>query len=245
MNPNRPRATFRTPQKSRDSAYGARTVALLGLSQTQQLAKQEFARARRYDYPLTIGVCRIDRIEQLTDLYGAESRALLMEELARVFSVRSRATDIVGRLSEDRLLWVLPHTDLDGSRLAAERIREAVETIELRSGRRSIQVGISIGLSCFVSRNTLFFDSVLMQAQEALLRAQERGGNQIEWHPLPELLEATLRKEAEDRDERDRARGVARTAARAAGAHPEAPAPSQRHSETEDGRAARRPDDGA
>lgn len=240
MNNHRPRATFRTPRKGRDATPSARPVALLGLSQTQQLAKQEFARARRYDYPLTIGVCRIDRIDQLTDLYGAESRSLLMEELARLFHARSRSTDIVGRLSEDRLLWVLPHTDLDGARLAAERFREAVETIELRSGRRSIHVGISIGLSCYVSRNTLFFDSVLVQAQEALVRAQDRGGNQIEWHPLPELLEATLRKEAEEREERDRARAQ-RAAARAAGAHPEAPAPAQRHDG--DASARRRPED--
>lgn len=203
---------FRSPRQGRNSAFGTRALPILGLSQTQQLAKQEFARARRYEYPLTIAVCRVDRIEQLTDLYGAESRTLLMEEIARLFHARSRSTDIVGRLSEDRMLWVLPHTDLDGSRLAAERFRESVETIELHSGRRAIQIGISIGLACYVNRNTLFFDSVLMQAEEALERAQERGGNQLEWHPLPELLEETLRRENAKRMEKDAARAAQRGA---------------------------------
>ena len=218
MSDNRQVSRFKSPRQGRSSAFGTRSVPLIGLSQTQQLAKQEFARARRYDYPLSIGVCRVDRIEQLTDLYGAESRSLLMEELARLFHSRSRSTDIVGRLSEDRLLWVLPHTDLDGSRLAAERIREAVETVELRSGRRAIQIGISVGLACFVNRNTLFFDSVLMQAQEALERAQDRGGNQIEWHPLPELLEETLRRESADREAKDRVRASTKAPRDASGA---------------------------
>lgn len=205
---------FRSPRQGRNAAFGARSLPILGLNQTQQLAEQEFARARRYEYPLTIGVCRVDRIEQLTDLYGAESRGLLMEEVSRLFRARARSTDIVGRLSEDRLLWVLPHTDLDGARLAAERIRESAETIELRSGRRAIQVGISIGLACYVNRNTLFFDSILMQAEEALERAQERGGNQLEWHPLPELLEEALRRENVRRMEKDAARAVGRGGAR-------------------------------
>jgi diguanylate cyclase len=165
--------------------FGLTSVSLLGVSQTQQQAKQEFARARRYGYPLTIGVCRIDRIDRLADLYGIEAKTTLMDELARLFHARSRSTDIVGRLGEDRLLWVLPHTDLEGAKVASERIRGAVEELELRSGTRTVGTTLSVGLACYVNRNTLFFDSVLMQAEQALHRAEDRGGNRVEWHPLP------------------------------------------------------------
>lgn len=178
--------TFRNPRMAQrqGSRFGIHAVPLLGLSQTRQLAKQEFARARRYGYPLTIGACRIDRIDRLADLYGGETRTLLMDQLARLFHARSRSTDIVGRLGEDRLLWVLPHTDLDSARLAADRIREAIQQLELQSGTRQLLITLSVGLACYVERNTLFFDSILMQAEEALHRAELRGGNRIEWHAL-------------------------------------------------------------
>ena len=166
---------------------------MLTRSEALRRTKQEFARARRYGYPLTIAICRLDRIDHLADIYGAESRLLLVDELSRTFQARARSTDIIGRLGEERLLWVLPHTDLPGACLAAERLRESVQEIEVSSGRRTIHVTLSAGLACYVSRNTLFFDSIMMQAEEALERAQYRGGNQIDWHPLPEAFEQAQR----------------------------------------------------
>jgi len=174
---------FRSPSGRDDGPD--HTIPLLSLSQTQQLAKQEFARARRYDYPLTLGLCRIDRIDSLADLYGQESRAQLLVQLARLFQSRARGTDLLGRLGEDRLLWVQPHTSLEGAVHAAERMRNAVEELEVETTGKSIRVTLSVGLACFVDRNTLFFDTVLFQAEKALERAQARGGNMVEAHPLP------------------------------------------------------------
>ena len=164
--------------------FGAGAVPLLSLSQSLALAKQEFARARRYGYPLTLGVARVDRLENLSDLYGKEARPMLFEQVARLFQSRSRTTDLLGRLSDERLLWVLPHTELGGARIAADRMRCAVEELELQSGRRSIHVSLSIGLACYFQQNTIFFDSLLMQTEQALERAQNRGGNLVEEHPL-------------------------------------------------------------
>lgn len=170
--------------------FAAGAVPLLPLSQSLALAKQEFARARRYGYPLTLGVARVDRLESLSDLYGKEARPLLFEQVARLFQSRSRSTDLLGRISDERLLWVLPHTELGGARIAADRMRIAVEELELHSGPRQIHVTLSIGLACYLEQNTLFFDSILMQAEQALERAQVRGGNQVDEHPLPARISA-------------------------------------------------------
>jgi len=171
---------FRAPSGRRGSRPAGAPAPVLGMTQTLQLAKQEFARARRYEYPLTLAVCRIDRIESLSDLYGQDSHDLLQDQLVQTFQKRSRSTDLTGRWNESRLLWVLPHTGLDGALIAAERIRAAVEELEILSGSRRIRVTLSVGLACFVERNTLFFDSVLMMAEEALTLAQRLGGNRIE-----------------------------------------------------------------
>lgn len=173
------------PRAHEDPRQEPSAVPIIGMSQIRQMAKMEFARAKRYAYPLTLAVCRIDRIDSLTDLYGQESRRLLMSRLASLFAHRARGTDIVGRLSEERLLWVQTHTDLEGARIAADRMRLAVESMEVQSGSKQIPVTLSMGLSCFAEGNTLFFDSILYQAEKALERAQGMGGNFCEEHPLP------------------------------------------------------------
>ncbi|MFQ5507607.1 MAG: GGDEF domain-containing protein [Planctomycetota bacterium] len=196
---------WRSPRVREGSlpGFGLRPVAVLSVSQIQQLAKQEFARAKRYDYPLTLALCRIDRIDSLADFYGRESRTLLMQRLAELFKSRSRTTDLLGRFGEDRLLWVLPHTAQSGARTAAERIRLAVEGLEVFSGEKTISVTLSIGLASYLGGNTLFFDSILFQAERALERAQARGGNAIEEHPLADMEQRPTQQEAPEQRRRE------------------------------------------
>lgn len=188
---NQIRRGFQAPQLRQGQGGSAREgqdssgLAILGQSQIRQNAKMEFSRAKRYGYALTLVVCRIDRIDSLSDLYGQESRRLLMDRLSDLFAHRARTTDVVGRLSEDRLLWVMPHTDLEGGQVAADRMRMGIESMEIQSGSKLIPVTLSLGLSCFTEGNTLFFDSILYQAEKALERAQAMGGNLCEEHPLP------------------------------------------------------------
>lgn len=188
---------FRSSESAARSSAQAGSV--LGLTQIQQLAKLEFARAKRYKYPITVAVCRIDRIDSLADLYGQDSRSLLMDELVKLYACRGRMTDILGRLGEERLLWILPHTGASAALVAAERIRRGVEELEISSGKKLLRVSLSIGLASFAAGDTLFLDSLVYQAERALERAQDSGGNRIEEHVHPPEAEPG----ATDRDSGD------------------------------------------
>ncbi|MEZ5989894.1 MAG: GGDEF domain-containing protein [Planctomycetota bacterium] len=176
------RRGFRSPSSEDGGNVPEGLVA--GPARIRQLAKAEFARARRYGYALCYALCRIDRIDSLADLYGQDARRTLMERLAQLFRARSRLTDLVGRFGDDRLLWILPHTELEGATLAAERIRRALAETEVQSGTKRIRVTLSIGVACYQDRNALFHDSILFQAERALEQAQGVGGNCVEAHPL-------------------------------------------------------------
>jgi diguanylate cyclase (GGDEF)-like protein len=155
-------------------------MSLLGVAETRLQAKREFARAKRYGFPLTLAVCRIDRLDRLSDLYGRDSHALIQRELAKIFQLKSRSTDLVGRLSEDRILWILPHTDAEGALVAADRIREEVASLDLQSGTKAIRITLSIGISVHQGDDTLFLDTVLTLGETALERAHALGGNRCE-----------------------------------------------------------------
>lgn len=175
---------FRSPGEARGKAWDTPKSTLLGVAETRLQAKREFARAKRYGFPLTLAVCRIDRLDRLADLYGRDSHALIQRELGQIFQLKSRSTDLVGRLSEDRILWILPHTDPESALVAAERIRAEVEELDLRSGTKSIRISLSIGISSQQGEDTLFLDTVLTLAETALERAQALGGNRCETEAL-------------------------------------------------------------
>ncbi len=171
---------FRNPGEGGGKAWDLPRTSLLGVAETRIQAKREFARAKRYGFPLTLAVCRVDRLDRLADLYGRDSHALIQRELGRIFQQKSRSTDLVGRLTEDRILWILPHTDEEGALVAAERIRSEVEQLDLLSGKKAIRISLSVGISVHHGGETLFLDTILTLAETALERAQALGGNRCE-----------------------------------------------------------------
>ena len=188
---------FRSPGEGGGKVWDSPGSSLLGVAETRLQAKREFARAKRYGFPLTLAVCRIDRLDRLSDLYGRDSHALIQRELAQIFQLKSRSTDLVGRLSEDRILWILPHTDPEGALIAADRIRSEVEQLDLQSGTKAIRISLSVGISAHQGEDTLFLDTVLTLAETALERAQALGGNRCETEELrgESLKELRVREE--------------------------------------------------
>ncbi len=215
------RSGFRSPGEGGGKVWDSPKPSLLGVAETRLQAKKEFARAKRYGFPLTLAVCRIDRLDSLSDLYGRDSHALIQRELSHIFQLKSRSTDLVGRLSEDRILWILPHTDPEGALVAADRIRSEVEQLDLQSGTKAIRISLSIGISAHQGEDTLFLDTVLTLAETALERAQALGGNRCE----TEKLRGESLRELREREEKKTERG--------AQSHAEMPAPSNRRSSDE------------
>ncbi|HET6203762.1 MAG TPA: GGDEF domain-containing protein [Planctomycetota bacterium] len=162
----------------RTVSFGAGDPGLFSYPQVIHLLTVEFARARRYGYPLSCLLLRVDGLDALRDLHGYRVRDLVRERAVALVRRQSRSCDFLGRFPDDRLLVVLPHTDLEGALSLAERLRVALGNLE-----SDVEVGqpfrasASIGVSCFRDRNTLFYDALVFAAEEALKEATSLGGN--------------------------------------------------------------------
>jgi diguanylate cyclase (GGDEF)-like protein len=128
---------------------------------------------------LTLVALRADRIDRLTDLHGHAVRDLIQRTIIEVVRQETRSSDLLGRHSEDRFLLALPHTDVEGARLLAERIRARASVLRIEFGSRTLQLTLSCGLAAYVREQHLFCDTMIHQAEHALDNAQERGGNQV------------------------------------------------------------------
>lgn len=92
----------------------------------QQLT-HELKRAKRFNQPLSI------LIFSLTDLIKKEERRFYEEwikDVIRVCRVNSREFDTVARYSNEKIIAILPATDIKGAGLYARKIKETVPEVE-------------------------------------------------------------------------------------------------------------------
>jgi len=153
---------------------------LFTLAQIQHLMRVEFNRAQRYEYPIVCMLIAVDRLGHLRDLYGFDAKEEILEGVVGLLKASTRSSDFLGRMADDRLLAVVPHTDADGARVLAERLLEGARNLSFAADGRGIQVTLSIGSSHNGGGTTLFFDAMLSSAEGALAEASAQGGDRCE-----------------------------------------------------------------
>jgi len=136
---------------------------------------EEIDRARRYLYPLSLLAIDIDGLGLLQD---SVERDQIVSGVAQMVSQVVRETDLVARRVQTDFGTLLFHSDIEGGRGVAERIRQRVEEqgVGEDHGRGSVTVSIGIsGLSPGDDRPDTFISS----ADLALYHAKVKGGNQV------------------------------------------------------------------
>ena len=117
----------------------------------------------------------LDRLKPINDQYGHP----MGDEVLKVVSSTVRSAVIepcfFGRLGGEEFLIVLPRTDLRASRIAAERFREAIMSIDtsrwLPDRRR-----ITASIGCAVSSPAADTPSTMLKRADSALYAAKRSG---------------------------------------------------------------------
>ncbi len=93
---------------------------------------EELDRARRYKYPLSVVLCDFDHFKEINDTHGHLAGDAVLREGAAVLRKCLRSTDLLGRYGGEEFLAVLPQVDLGAARMAAERLRQGLESAPVR-----------------------------------------------------------------------------------------------------------------
>jgi diguanylate cyclase (GGDEF)-like protein len=135
-----------------------------------------FGLSLRYDRPLSVVMCDLDRFKQINDTYGHGAGDFVLRVFGERLRDTLRETDLAGRIGGEEFLMVLPETDMGGALPFAERLRKALaaEPIPLPGG--PLEVTCSLGLA---ERQPGDLDAgqVLARADAALYRAKAGGRN--------------------------------------------------------------------
>ena len=138
----------------------------------------EVKRARRYGFPLALALVGFDPIAVKVD---NQLKTQLMGGLALAIRRSLRDTDYPVQQSPERVLLLMPHTDLAGSLIVARRICERVSKATLESGEQVIRPTISVGVAAGEPGRDFGFSDLVRQAQDGLAAAMTKGGNRVEF----------------------------------------------------------------
>jgi diguanylate cyclase (GGDEF)-like protein len=147
----------------------------------QEVVDTEVERARRFEQPLGLLMLDIDDFKQVNDTHGHQQGDIVLREVAGVLRASSREIDEPARYGGEELAVALPQTDLEGAYLLAERVRTAIEALEipLLNGEGNLRVTASFGVSA-IPETADGKDALVASADAALYRAKGAGKNRTE-----------------------------------------------------------------
>jgi diguanylate cyclase (GGDEF)-like protein len=138
----------------------------------------ELERSQRYGRPLSVILFDLDRFKAINDVHGHQQGDAILVEAAGLLRPQQRLTDLFGRWGGEEFLVICSETPLEAARVAAERLRAAIEEHAFTGGLR---LTISVGVAEIEPGDTP--TSLLQRADQALYRAKSAGRNTVHTAP--------------------------------------------------------------
>jgi diguanylate cyclase (GGDEF)-like protein len=141
--------------------------------------EMELKKAKGYSRQLSLAMIDLDRFRSLNVRHGKEFGNALLVHVAQTLKRNVRDTDFIARLGGDQCVILLPEALNEAAVNVAERVRVAVERTRLAvKGSGKKKVTISVGVVTYPS-SAESLPTLLEQADKALKRAKQLGGNQV------------------------------------------------------------------
>ncbi len=138
---------------------------------------EEDARRARYGGSMSMLLLDLDRFKTINDTYGHSGGDEVLRATARTLLRGLRPVDRLFRIGGEEFAVILPHTDLEGARDVAERLRRAIESMEVNVNETIISVTTSIGVTLIADDMTQL--SAMEAADSALYEAKKSGRNKV------------------------------------------------------------------
>ena len=120
----------------------------------------------------------LDYFKKINDQYGHPVGDVVLKEVSKVINNSIRDSDVAARYGGEKFTVVLTETELKGAAMVAERIRKAVENLEIATNGLNIDVTISIGVKCYRPLTDKKDKSeIISEVDNALYKSKNKGRN--------------------------------------------------------------------
>jgi diguanylate cyclase (GGDEF)-like protein len=161
--------------------FAALTDGLTGLPNRRQgmrLLEAEWERSDRQNAPLSVIAIDIDYFKAFNDTAGHDIGDAVLREVAQTLSDNTRAGDAVARMGGEEFLSVVGGAEMGVARIAAERLRHAIDQLPPIQVDKPMEIKVSVGVA---EREPWMrcMDDLLREADKALYAAKESGRNRV------------------------------------------------------------------
>jgi diguanylate cyclase len=135
---------------------------------------RRFAEWQRTESTFSLLLIEIDQFKELNDRYGNLAGDLVLRTVAATCTKTMREMDLVTRYAAEQFAFILPSTNLPEGTRAAERAREAIESLTIRHENVDLKVTTSAGIAEAAGSDNV--RTLFRRADAALFAAKEAGG---------------------------------------------------------------------
>jgi diguanylate cyclase (GGDEF)-like protein len=166
---------------SRVLAEQARTDPLTGALNRramEEAALRETARSIRYRHQLCMIVLDVDHFKELNDARGHAAGDCALQALVGQVKTMLREQDLIARTGGEEFTILLPDTPASAGIVAAERVRQAIEALEVSFESHALRITVSAGVAQFDPAKG-GWESMMRSADSAMYKAKEHGRNSV------------------------------------------------------------------
>jgi len=144
--------------------------------------KEEWSRATRQQWPVSVLFIDIDYFKRYNDHYGhLQGDDCLRRVADAIQQAVKRDIDIAARYGGEEFVIMLPDTDLAGAEQVARELQQAIRRLHIEHRGSNVEpfVTLSIGIASHIPQFPEKAEELLHAADTALYQAKERGRNRI------------------------------------------------------------------
>jgi diguanylate cyclase (GGDEF)-like protein len=139
----------------------------------------EIKKAKRYGYVVSLLLLAFDKYAEMMGWLEPDQRRHIFDLLKKAAVNNIRDIDIPLLFSEDKILVVMPHTDLKNAAVVADRIRSRVEEIKVPASLAKLELSASAAVASTQADPDAGFGTMIQNALRGLKEAEEKGGNAV------------------------------------------------------------------
>ena len=156
-------------------------------------ATRASALAVRHGHNLSLVMFDLDHFKSINDKNGHHIGDRVLKACVRAVQGALRKADSVGRVGGEEFAILLPHTNRDDAMVVAEKVRQAIASVEIHAAHGPIPISASFGIAT-LQRNACDIDELLRRADTAMYEAKQSGRNRcVEWQ-VREVAPSNLRR---------------------------------------------------
>ncbi len=141
----------------------------------EEFIKKEAVRAERQGQKFTVIGLDLDHLKQINDAYGHNYGDIAIKAIAEVLKNNARSIDIAARMGGEEFNLILPGVDSAGGCIAAERIRKAIEAVDLE---KIGHITASLGVATYLEHSD-DIDELLEITDRAMYESKRNGRNRV------------------------------------------------------------------